>query len=112
MERTKAIDIACETARRLNVIFGAAVRDVYLYGSYARGDYNDESDIDILATVDMDAPELPAFRRRVAEMSSALSLECDTTVSVTVKPFDQFVRYSSILPYYRNVLKEGIRCAV
>jgi hypothetical protein len=44
----------------------------------------------------------------ISKISSRLSLEYDLTFSVTVKPLEQFVRYSSILPYYQNVIKEGI----
>lgn len=33
----------------------------YFYGSYARDDYDSESDIDILVTVDMDAEKLSGF---------------------------------------------------
>ena len=34
------------------------LKDGYLYGSYARGDYHSESDIDILLTVDMSPEEI------------------------------------------------------
>ena len=44
-------------------------------------------------------------------MTSRLSLEHDITVSVTVKPLEQFRRYQTALPYYRNVVREGIRYA-
>jgi hypothetical protein len=36
-------------------------------------------------------------------------LAYDITVSVVVKPLAQFKQYAEILPYYKNVLKEGIR---
>ena len=42
-----------EVYNACNPIFGVHLKDGYLYGSYARGDYHSESDIDILLTVDM-----------------------------------------------------------
>ena len=48
----------------------------------------------------------------VAMIASDLSLEHDITVSVAVKSLPQFQRYAEILPYYKNVLSEGIRYAV
>ena len=38
-------------------------------------------------------------------------LDESITVSVTVKPLEQFRRYQTALPYYRNVVREGIRYA-
>ena len=47
----------------------------------------------------------------VAEVSSDLSLEHDVTVSIAVKPAEQFERYREVLPFYQNVVNEGIRYA-
>lgn len=87
------------------------IEEAYLYGSYARGDYNSESDVDILLTVNLEQSEISKRRMAVASITSKLSLEYGVTVSVTVKPESEFYRYVSILPFYQNVLKEGIRYA-
>jgi uncharacterized protein len=39
-------------AAELRRLFGERLRDVRLFGSYARGDANDDSDIDVLVLVD------------------------------------------------------------
>ena len=39
-------------------IYDQNLCDIYLYGSYARGDYNTESDIDIVAIVKGERQEL------------------------------------------------------
>lgn len=39
-------------------VYGDSLHTVYLYGSYARGDYDNESDIDIAAIVEGDRFEL------------------------------------------------------
>ena len=43
--------------------------------------------------------------------ASTLGLDHDITVSVHVVPLAQFRRYADFLPFYQNVLKEGIRYA-
>ncbi|MCR5789775.1 MAG: nucleotidyltransferase domain-containing protein [Lachnospiraceae bacterium] len=87
------------------------IKEAYLYGSYARGDYTDESDVDIILLVPMPQESIAEYRREISKISSRLSLENDVTVSVMVEPFEQFRRYSEILPFYQNVVREGIRYA-
>lgn len=110
--QNQAISILGEVYNSCNHIFDNAVKDAFLYGSYARGDYHLESDVDILITVDMNSAEIAKCRNAVATVTSDLSLKHDITVSVTVKPLEQFLRFVDVLPYYKNVVGEGIRYAV
>ena len=56
-------------------LFHNGIKDAYLYGSYARGDYTAESDIDILLTVTSDRTEIARMRHLIAEITSDLSLK-------------------------------------
>ena len=105
----QAIGLLGEVYSACNPVFGNAIADAWLYGSYARGDYHAESDIDILLAVELSPEAISALRNRVAFISSELSLKHDITVSITVKPAAQFRQYSDILPFYRSILREGIR---
>ena len=107
--QNQAISIFHEVYHACDPIFGSHLKGGFLYGSYARGDYHAESDIDILLTVDIPPEDICAYRWAVAEVSSDLSLKHDVTISVAVKAKQQFEKYARVLPYYQNVLKEGIR---
>ena len=107
----QAILILGEVYHACNESFDKKITDAYLYGSYARGDYHDESDVDILLTIDVEPEELPAYRKTAFVVSGELSLKYDVLVSVTVKPLRQFRQYEDVSPYYQNVVKEGIRYA-
>lgn len=51
MERTVSIKIRKtlkELKRELIELYGERLRGVYLFGSYARGDFDSDSDVDIL----------------------------------------------------------------
>lgn len=104
----EAMQIFREAVETCSHLLDGKVRDAWLYGSYARGDFREESDIDILLTVDMTAEELKNRRHAISVVNSDLSMEHDVTVSVTAKPLAQFTRYADSLPYYQNVLREGI----
>lgn len=107
-DQSQAIAILKEVYSACNPVLDHAIKAAYLYGSYARGDYHEGSDIDILLAVDLPQEKLSLFRSRIASITSNLSLIHDVTVSVAVKPFKQFQQHANILPYYKNVLKEGI----
>ena len=61
-------------------IYGERLRDVLLFGSWARGDAHPESDVDLLVVLD----EVSSRRRELTRMSDVLwrhSLENDTVVA-------------------------------
>ena len=63
--RNQAEEILHSVYHACSPIFGR-IHDAYLYGSYARGDFNPESDIDILLTVDLEQAEIAKHRNDVA----------------------------------------------
>ena len=92
-------------------LFDESLHSVILYGSYARGDYDDESDIDIMVLVDIDESELPAFRSRIDALCGKLLFDFGIVVAITEKSAKQYYRYAETLPFYRNIKREGIRIA-
>ena len=89
--------------------FGENLVRIFLYGSYARGDNSEDSDIDIVAIVKGNRLLLQDKLRTVWDLSADIGLEHDTVVSPTVIPYDEFEEYKEVLPYYRNIAKEGLR---
>jgi predicted nucleotidyltransferase len=72
--------VARAVARDLRVIYGERLRDVLLFGSWARGDAHPESDVDLLVVLD----EVSSRQRELMRMSDVLwrhSLENDTVVA-------------------------------
>jgi len=100
--------ILSTTHKRLQEIFGSRLDNVLLYGSYARGDHDSESDIDVMALVNMPKEELTAYRRLVSDFSSDIDLEYNVLLSVTLQDTETFNRYQTVLPFYQNVIREGI----
>ncbi|MCM1128183.1 MAG: nucleotidyltransferase domain-containing protein [Lachnoclostridium sp.] len=90
-------------------VYGMDLKEIFLYGSYARGDFNKESDIDIAAIVKGNRTELQEKLKKVWDVSADVGLEHDVVVSPIVIPLDEFEEYKDKLPYYMNILKEGKR---
>ena len=90
-----------------DAVYGDTIRAIYLYGSYARGDASDQSDIDLAAVVVGDRKDLQERLKVVWDRAAELGLDYDVVVSPTVIPYDEFESYRSTLPYYRNIVTEG-----
>ena len=106
---TKILTCVDETAKR---VFGGDLSAVYLYGSYARGNQDADSDIDIMVLADVPRENLSSYKRPFLELTSELGLENDIVITVTLKDTKTFNMYLDAVPFYQNVLKEGIKVAV
>ena len=89
-------------------VYGENLVQVILYGSYARGDYHTDSDVDVVAIVHGDRKTLQQQLKKVWDFSCELELEYDTILSPTVIPYEEFKQYQTSLPYYRNISQEGV----
>ena len=64
----------------LEELYGPRLRGTYLYGSYARGEADEESDVDVLVVLDR-IEGYGAEIERTSELASRLSLHYDVSVS-------------------------------
>ena len=103
--------ITSAVADEARQILGSKLDAVVLYGSYARGDFDDESDIDIMVRIDCPANQLDSYEDSFDMLSSRLSLDNDITVSITLRDKATFNRFMSALPFYSNIEREGIKIA-
>jgi len=99
--------ILLDTEVKLRNVFGDTLKEIKLYGSYARGDQTDESDIDVFVLVDMPKSQLIKYRREVSNISSELDLQYETLLSIKLQDTETFYRYNSTLPFFKNVVLEG-----
>ena len=94
---------------RINVGFcGDELKKVVVYGSYARGDYQKNSDVDIMILVDADDYEIKKRFNLVCDLAFDYELEYGVVISPLVKNEEHFKKWSETLPFYRNVKQEGV----
>ncbi len=110
-EKNQLNDILSEVQRQSAMLFGDRLVDVILYGSYARGDYDAESDIDIMILAEIDSSLAASFLCELRDSVYMLEIEKDCVISLCVTPNDNFQKYKKVSPFYKNVWEEGIRFA-
>jgi len=93
---------------RVQEIFGTYIRQIILYGSYARGDYHEDSDIDIMLLVDLQQEECWEYRKRLVGEVFDINLEYDIMIVPTTVNAEHFKEWLPVYPFYQNVAKEGV----
>lgn len=83
--------------------------EVYLYGSYARGEQETESDIDVVAIVNDNRLNVQDALKQVWKDAADIGLEHDVIVSPLAIPLSEYQEYKDFYPLYKNIRKEGIR---
>ncbi|GHU64735.1 hypothetical protein AGMMS49983_11090 [Clostridia bacterium] len=87
---------------------GSKLDSILLYGSYARGDFDDESDIDIMIIADLPAADADRLEEKLISFTTKLDLEYGVVLSLYVKDRMTFNKWRNTLPFYKNVVREGV----
>lgn len=89
-------------------IYGAHLKSVILYGSYARGDYTADSDIDIMLLVDLLPEEMDAYSDALSELGFEYNITNNIWLMPVVKNIQHFRQWADAYPFYANVRKDGV----
>ena len=92
----------------LRNIYGAHLKQVILYGSYARGDFGKDSDIDIMVLVDLPEKKINLFSDDLSELGFDYNVMHDIWFMPVVRNIEHFRYWCQAYSFYSNVAKEGI----
>ena len=95
-----------ELVQGLLNIFKGNINEIILYGSVARNESTEDSDIDIAIIMKMDMDD--ATREKFIKWSAELDLRYDRVFSIVDINEQNFQKWGKVLPFYQNVKKEGI----
>ncbi|MDC7290394.1 nucleotidyltransferase domain-containing protein [Blautia schinkii] len=89
-------------------IYGKHLRKVILYGSYARGDFSSDSDVDIMILLDMSDLELKKYSQQLSYMTYDFNLDNGIDIKPIAKSEQHFRKWVVNYPFYANINKEGV----
>lgn len=101
-------DIVLGFSRQVKDILGDKLSKVILYGSYARGDYRENSDIDIMVLTTLTDDQIMQIKTDIYDLAFDFQMEYGVDISVLIKNEEHFNYWLGALPFYDNVQKEGV----
>lgn len=101
-------EIMLEFSHGVKMILGNKLTKIILYGSYARGDYNENSDIDIMLLTTLTDEEIEKVETRIFDLAFDFQMDYGVDISVVVKNEEHFNYWLGALPFYDNVKNEGL----
>lgn len=101
-------NIIYEFPLQLRRILGGDLSKVILYGSYARGDFQEKSDVDVMILVKTTTEKVEKIEEAIFDLAFDIELEHGIHISPIIKNEKQFEYWADVLPFYRNVRDEGV----
>ena len=100
--------IISELIQGLSGIFPHEKPDAVLFGSYARGEQEEGSDIDVLLLVDAPREVISCQNWEVGNVAAEILFNYGVLVSPIVENREYFNANAEVLPFYRNIRREGV----
>ena len=105
-------DLLNKYTTNLRSLLGKHLNDVILYGSYARNEATEGSDIDLMILVDLPEEDIDKYDDKISDFSTEVLLEKSILISTIVHNKKIFDERTTFIPFYENVLKEGVKISV
>ncbi len=93
-------------------IYGSHLRQIILYGSYARGDFCVDSDVDIMILLDLSDMDIKKYRHQLSDMTFDFNMDYDVDIKPIAKSEKHYHKWVDNYPFYSNIDREGVRLYV
>lgn len=104
----KIEELLKEYRREIENVSDHHIKKVILYGSYARGDYNRDSDIDVMVLMDLEEAQMKVYEDKIYDTTYEFNDENATEIMPVVQNIHHFNYWKKAYMFYKNVEEEGI----
>lgn len=96
-----------EVVRLVYDLMHTDLEEIILYGSCSRGDYTDDSDIDIALITKCSRLEAKEYSGALAGIATELAMKYFAIVNFVCIPYDEYKEKKEWYGYFRNIKEEG-----
>lgn len=102
-------NVVCEYMNELRKVYRDSLKRVIMYGSYARGDFTEQSDVDVMILVTSSEEEIKKTSNYASDIAFDFLMRYGIDISPVIVNESHFNYWVDTLPFYRNVQKEGVQ---
>ena len=97
-----------EYREAISQIMGEQLSRMILYGSYARGDFKKDSDMDIMILADIRPEEISNYADRVYDVTYDFETRYGMEINPSIQSVQTYEQWKKVSPFYINVEKDGL----
>ena len=94
--------------KEIGEIYGEHLKSVILYGSYARGDFHKDSDLDIMILADVAPEEISYYADKVYDITYDFEMEHNLEINPNVQSQQIYNQWKKVYPFFMNIEKDGV----
>lgn len=89
-------------------VLGKGFTKMILYGSYARGDFKQDSDMDIMILVDVKPEEISVYADKVYDINYDFEMQYGMEINPSVQSIQIYEQWKVVYPFFMNIEKDGV----
>ncbi|MBR5636491.1 MAG: nucleotidyltransferase domain-containing protein [Pseudobutyrivibrio sp.] len=89
-------------------IYGSHIKKIILFGSYARGDFDSNSDIDIMILLDISDLEAKGYQRALFDTTYDFNMDNDVDINPMTHSEELFLKWIDAYPFFKNIDRDGV----
>ena len=104
-------DLSCLLERykeAVSQILGERLKGIILYGSYARGNFKQDSDMDIMILADIQPEEISNLADRIYDITYDFEVKYEMEINPSIQSIQVYEQWKGVYPFFMNIEKDGV----
>ena len=97
-----------EIGNQVKQFMGSDLKSCMLYGSCARGDDHDDSDIDIALLVNCDRIAVKKYTECLAKIATDFAIRYYAIINFVCIPYEEYLNKRTWYLYFKNIEVDGV----
>lgn len=104
----KLVVLLKEYRQAIAEILGNRLSRMVLYGSYARGDFKQDSDIDIMILADVPPEEISGYADKIYDITYDFEIQYGMEINPSVQSRKIYEQWKNVYLFFMNIEKDGV----